>query len=72
MQLVSNQFVDSNVNPDIISTANKKSRRNMNEDVIVLVIIARLAKPLTASKIKGVNIAHETVETTETIISISI
>lgn len=53
-----NQFVDSMVNPDIISIANSASRREINEDVIVLVITAKHVKNTMTNIIKGVSNIH--------------
>ncbi|GAA5811704.1 hypothetical protein MFLAVUS_005145 [Mucor flavus] len=51
----SNQLVDSNVKPDIISRVSNASRRKIKDDVIVLVITAKMAKKTTTSNINGVN-----------------
>lgn len=58
IQVDNNQFVDSMVNPDIISIANSASRREINEDVIVLVITAKHVKNTMTNIIKGVSNIH--------------
>ncbi|KAG2230584.1 hypothetical protein INT48_006889, partial [Thamnidium elegans] len=57
-----NQLVDSNVKPDIISRVSNASRRKIKDDVIVLVITAKIVKKTTTSSITGVNNKQPIVE----------
>lgn len=68
IQVDSNQLVDSNVKPDIISIVSSASRRKIKDDVIVLVTTAKMAKKTTTSNMAGVSIKQPIVENTNGII----